>query len=218
MGKCFTLFTFLLQALLCSSQVAVSKEPRHRNVFENNVVRVLDVHVPPKDTSQFHKHETPSVFIVLNPAKTGSEVITEEIKATALSKDATISFEGFYTTPRIHRVWNEDTTDFHVMDIEMLNKKPHSIGAPIQQKGFKFLFDEKPVRVYRLMLEQGRSIHIQRPTPFLFIGLTDALESISVNKKSFSKKGDFLFIPGRQKIEVINTKPQPFSFAVLEFK
>ncbi len=99
MGKCFTLFTFFLQALLCSAQVAVSKEPRHRNVFENNVVRVLDVRVPPKDTSQFHKHETPSVFIVLNPAKTGSEVITEEIKATALSKDATISFEGFYTTP-----------------------------------------------------------------------------------------------------------------------
>ncbi len=218
MGKCSILAPFLLQALLCSAQVAVSKEPRHHNVFENNVVRVLDVHVPPKDTSQFHKHETPSVFIVLTPAKTGSEVIMEEIKATALSKDATISFEGFYTKPRIHRVWNEDTTEFHVMDIEILNKKPHSIGSPIQQKAFKLLYDEKPVRAYRLMLEEGKNIHLQRPTPVLIIGLNDALESISVNKKLFSRKGDFLFIHGGQKIEITNTNHQAFSFAVLEFK
>lgn len=73
------------------------------------------MHVPPGDTSQFHKHETPSVFSVLTPRKTGSEVIKEEAKATALAKDASISFEGFYTTPRIHRVWNEDTAEFHVM-------------------------------------------------------------------------------------------------------
>jgi quercetin dioxygenase-like cupin family protein len=218
MRKYFMLVPLFLRALLCSAQVPVSKEPRHYNVFENTVVRVLDVHVPPKDTSEFHKHETPSVFIVLTPAKTGSEVIMEEIKATALSKDATISFEGFYIKPRIHRVWNEDTTEFHVMDIEILNKKPHSIGSPIQQKGFQLLYDEKPVRAYRLMLEEGKNIHLYRPASFLIVGLTDALQNVSVNKKSFSRKGDFLFIPRGHKIEMTNTNQQPFSLAVLEFK
>ena len=83
---CF-LFIFIMQALLCSSQevVPVKDEPMHHNVFENSFLRVLDVRIKPGDTSLFHKHATPSVFIVLHPVKTGSEVKVEEQKATALS-------------------------------------------------------------------------------------------------------------------------------------
>ena len=112
MIKYFMLVAFFFHAKFCLAQVPVSKEPRHHNVFENAFVRVLDVHIPPKDTTQFHKHETPSVFIVLAPVKTGSQVIMEETRATALARDANISFEGFYTKARIHRVWNEDTASF----------------------------------------------------------------------------------------------------------
>jgi hypothetical protein len=103
------------------SQVPVRQEPLHYNIFENAWLRVLDVHIPPGDTTQFHKHETPSVFIVLNQVKTGSQVIQEEQTSTALRGDSSISFESFATTPRIHRVWNEDSTEFHVMDIELLS-------------------------------------------------------------------------------------------------
>ena len=89
---------FLLPAFFCGvecclAQVPVSQEPKHHNVFENSFVRVLDVHLLPGDTSLFHKHETPSVFIVLNPVKTGSEVIIEDGASTALLKDSAISFE-----------------------------------------------------------------------------------------------------------------------------
>src|SRR5271154_5328225 len=59
------------------SAIPVSMEPRHHNIFENKWVRILDVHIPPGDTSLFHKHETPSVFLVLSNTKTGSEVIIE---------------------------------------------------------------------------------------------------------------------------------------------
>src|SRR5436190_20766638 len=90
-------------ARFCSAQVVpVSKEPMHHNVFENSFLRVLDVHISPGDTTLFHKHETPSVFIVLTPVKTGSEVKIEDGKSTALSKDAAISFESFSRSPRVH--------------------------------------------------------------------------------------------------------------------
>src|SRR5882762_10137388 len=94
--------------LFCSAQIQVSQEPRHHNVFENAWVRVLDVHIPPGDTSLIHKHSTPSVFMILSNTKTGSEVIVEPEKPSF--NDGHIWFEGFYTTPRIHRVWNSDTT------------------------------------------------------------------------------------------------------------
>lgn len=104
------------------------------------------------------------------------------------------------------------------MDVEILDKTPHDISSPIQQKAFRLLFDEKPVRVYRLMLEEGKNIQLQRQTPFLIIGLTDAAKNVSVNKKSFSKKGDFLFIPRGDSIKITNKNQQPYSFAILEFK
>ncbi len=217
MTRYFIFLPIFLLSLISSAQVLVSQEPRHHNVFENSFVRVLDVRVPPGDTTQFHKHQTPSVFIVLQPVKTGSEVIMEETKATVLAKDATISFEGFYTTPRIHRVWNEDSSEFHVMDIEILSKKQHEIARPTQQKDFQFLFEEKPVRVYRLTLDVGKDIRITAKAPYLIVGLTDSVKA-RVDKKWFNKKGDFLFISSGQSIRFSNKDHLPYSFAILELK
>ena len=45
------------------AQPAVRNEPRHHNVFENDYIRVLDVYLAPDDTTQYHIHATPSVFI-----------------------------------------------------------------------------------------------------------------------------------------------------------
>ncbi|HEX3080985.1 MAG TPA: hypothetical protein VHQ04_11000, partial [Puia sp.] len=53
----------LLLGILCRSQVPVSQEPLHHKVLENNHLRLLDVHIPPGDTSMFHIHATPSVFV-----------------------------------------------------------------------------------------------------------------------------------------------------------
>ena len=220
MKKYYILFLFIVQTFLSSAQtvVPVKDEPRHHNVFENNFVRVLDVRVNPGDTTGFHKHATPSVFIVLHPVKTGSEVKIEEQKATALSPDPTITFEGFYKSPRIHRVWNEDTAQFHVMDVEILSKGGQPTAAPIQQAGFKMLFDEQPVRGYRLTLPATNTIQLQRQSPLLIVGLTNAAQPLSVNKQSFSKEGDYLFIPAGQAVQFSNNNQTPYSFAVLEIK
>ncbi len=215
------LLLLIVQASLCSAQavVPVKDEPRHHNVFENSFVRVLDVRINPGDTSLFHKHATPSVFVVLHPVKTGSEVKVEEQRATALaSRDPSITFEGFYKSPRIHRVWNEDTSQFHVMDIEILSKGGHAVSTPIQQEGFKILFDEQPVRGYRLTLQGGTNTQVQRQNPLLIIGLTDAAQPLSVNNKSFNKEGDFLFVPAGETVRMSNSNQQAYSFAVLEIK
>lgn len=219
MAKQIFIITCLLQVLIGSGQVvAVSKEPRHHNVFENEFVRVLDVHLPAGDTSLFHKHETPSVFVMIHNVKTGSEVVMEESPATALSKDPTISFEGFYIKPRIHRVWNRDTTEFHVMDIEILNKNSHSKTSVIKENGFQLLFDEKPVSAYRFTLNSESKLQIKRQTPLLVIGLSNASDTVTVNNKAFTKKSDFLFVPAGEAIAFNNKDLHAYSFAILELK
>ena len=199
----FLLFTVLATAAY--SQVQVSQEPRHHKVLENEYVRVLDVHLPPHDTTLMHKHSTPSVFIVLSNTKTGSEVLIEPGKPAFT--DGNIWFEGFYDKPRVHRVWNEDTVEFHVMDIEL----PHTPGANFFVMNPPFsrqIVDEKPVRVYRVSIPPGAHLVFPRSSsPLLVVGLSGPAARGVVNHQPFAKKGDYLFLPGGSPLAVGNDSP-----------
>lgn len=208
-------FFFIIKT--CEAQLPVSKEPRHHNVFENSYVRVLDVHIAKGDTTFFHKHEIPSVFIVLSNAKTGSELISAATNTTVTYGN--ISFDGFYTAPRSHRVWNSDTIEFHVMDIELLNKVHNEIDSPLQQKSVRMLFDEKPVRGYSCLLTAHSTINLtERKCPVLVVGLNDCGDEVTINEKLFKQKGDFIFIPEGTKSIFINKGATAAQLAIFELK
>jgi hypothetical protein len=211
------LFILMGLSTVAHTQVQVSEEPRHHKVLANEWVRVLDVHVPPHDTTLMHKHSTPSVFIVLSNTKTGSQVLVEPGKPSFA--DGNIWFEGFYDKPRIHRVWNEDTVEFHVMDIEL----PHTPAPSFHLADPPFakqLFDAKPIRVYRLTLSPGQHPTLPRsPSPVLVIDLSGPGASGLVNNKPFRKKGDYLFIPGGGSLLIANnstTASQEFALLYLK--
>jgi len=209
---------FLLSITLsCSGQIQVSQEPRHHKVFENRWVRVLDVHVPPGDTTMIHKHSTPSVFIVLTSTRTGSQVIVEpaELRLT----QGNIWFEGFYNQPRIHRVWNSDTSEFHVMDIELPNKQLQAIDPPLAIPGFQLLFDEKPVRGYRVRVNAGDTLTLgRRKAPMLLVRVSKSPGKLSVNRQEFAKPGDFVFIEGGGTTGLINIGAATQELALFELK
>jgi hypothetical protein len=215
-----SLFLFVVLGLAPAgySQIQVSQEPRHHKVFGNEWVRVLDVHIPPHDTTLMHKHSTPSVFVVLSNTKTGSQVLVEPAKISLT--DGNIWFEGFYDTPRIHRVWNEDTVEFHVMDIELLHTPASSLNVNFTPPYSKSLFDEKLVHAFRVTLPPGISFDIsQFIYPVLVIGLSGPGAGGLVNDQHFSKKGDFLFIPAGSDLEFYNeSKTADQQFALFYLK
>src|SRR5689334_22094332 len=107
MQKIYFFIAAIFLSQLTTAQPAVRNEPRHHNVFENDYVRILDVFLPPHDTTQFHIHNTPSVFIMLTKTSTGSQLAGKQP-----SKDVSVAGSFWYdslVTPRIHRVWNEDS-------------------------------------------------------------------------------------------------------------
>ncbi|HMH23911.1 MAG TPA: hypothetical protein VK563_19130 [Puia sp.] len=219
-------------ALSTTAQIQVKDEPRHHNVFENDMVRILDVHIPPRDTSLFHKHSTPSVFLVLSDTKTGTEVKVEPAKIHLTNGN--IWFEGFYDQFRVHRVWNSDTKDFHVIDMELPAKEHHEIDPPLDSatatrgihsvRNFKLLFDEKPVRAYRITLYGHASFGLsRRKAAMVIIKLSDnAGETLAGDRgsgywKPLVKKGDFLYIrPGGGGI--VNKGAADQEFAIFELK
>ena len=214
---------FLPQVLLymlnthAQDTVAVSKEPLHKNVFENQYVRVLELHIAPGDTTLFHKHVMPCVSISLHPVRTGSQTMVDDRSPKLPSLDRRITFDGFYQSPRVHRVWNRDTSMFHWMDVEVLTKGDRQLEEPIGLDGFTQLFEAPPVRAYRLVLKGNQKIDFKRTAPILLVGLSDA-GKVTANKKAFSKEGDFLFVQPSEKILIANREGQDYTFAVLELK
>jgi hypothetical protein len=212
------------------AQVPVSQEPRHHKVMDNGYVRLLDVQIPPGDTTQFHIHATPSVFVVLTDAKTGSDVISEEDRsASPIPHYGNIWFEGFYVKPRIHRVYNGDKHMFHVMDIELTNRKYNIIDSPLDQQGFVFLFDQKPVRAYRLMLSAGQFLTVPpRRAEILMIRLNDSTDKGSVSQvlhynhrdytNYFRNKGDYSYVESGKTFDLKNEGADNAEFAFFELK
>jgi hypothetical protein len=200
-----------------AAQIPVSQEPRHHNVFENAWVRVLDVRIPPGDTSLMHKHETPSVFMVLSNTKTGSQVLVEPAKINLTQGN--IWYESFATGPRIHRVWNSDTSEFHVIDMELLDKAPKSIDPPLNGKFYSMLFDEKQVRGYRITLDSGDAVMLSpRVAPILVVGLSQASGTLSVNDSRLLQIGSFKFEDAGQRISISNSGKARQELALYELK
>ena len=153
--------TLLFMLILTSSlhvlqaQILVHEEPRHRPVFQNKEIRILNVRVAPGDTSLYHMHTTPSFFIRLTNTITGSQVQGEEKKA-GKSQAGEIRFENLAPpNNRVHRVWNADKDTFHVMDVELLMKKAVFDEKPMALPNLKLEIDTTWVRAYRLNLLKG---------------------------------------------------------------
>jgi quercetin dioxygenase-like cupin family protein len=200
-----------------SKVIQVRNEPRHHDVLDNGWVRVLDVHLPPGDTSLFHKHTTPSIFLVLGNTRTGAQTIIEPRHRTFSTEG--LWYEDFTDTPRIHRVWNEDKIPFHTIDIELPHRPGRLVDPAIDLPSFTLLFDEKPVRGYRLSLAGGKDVRLNsRQAPVIVVGLSGPAVEAKVNEKAFREKGDYIFLPAGTPIQFVNKGAADVQFAVFELK
>lgn len=211
--------TFLI-LLPAAAQVPVREEPRHHLVFENKYVRILDVHLEPGDTTLYHLHATPSVFIYLSNTRAGSR-LSNQPAVSSVNIAGNISYDSL-VTPRIHQVWNEDSTWFHVMDVELVNPFPAAIQAlPVLPKT-ELLFDKPRVIGYRVQISNTEIFRLQKVSlPCLLISLGDATLKISRNREQeirVMKAGHYEWIRPGGDLVIQSDEPAPAKFAWLVFK
>ncbi|HVV54005.1 MAG TPA: hypothetical protein VHC47_01700 [Mucilaginibacter sp.] len=141
---------FIMLGIACSAnaQVQVRNEPRHHNVFENKYVRILDVHIPPHDTTLFHIHSTPSVIVLFTNTVTATQV-----KGHGWTESKSVAGSAFYgdfgKDTLIHRVSDWDTVPYHVSDIELLSA--YDLAHPRKPLPYTLLFDRERAFAYRLI-------------------------------------------------------------------
>ncbi|MBZ5858340.1 hypothetical protein [Flavihumibacter profundi] len=154
----------LLPSKSILAQVPVREEPRHHNVFENKYLRVLDVWLPPGDTTLFHIHATPSLFVHFSTTNIGSQVKGDEwVKDRPSSGNA--SYRSFIGDTLVHRVSNFDKGPFHVNDIEILSAyNTSSNNTPLP---FPVLFDNERATAYQLVNHGFNKVPIQGRGPMV---------------------------------------------------
>jgi hypothetical protein len=200
----FTSIIFLFTSLLTLStgafaQVQVSKEPHHHPVIVNDYMRLLDVWVDPGDTTGFHVHSTPSLFVHMTNTN-----ISTQIKSEAWIQEKNVAGKTWYKAfkPDIlfHRVANNDTAAMHVIVMEMLsayNGNPAISNSPLPYP--VFLSNEKAF-VYKLNNAQVEGMNISGRGPMVVIlvsGGTVAAENLFAGSSADIKAGDFIYIaPG----------------------
>jgi hypothetical protein len=148
--KNHALVALIIVAIAFSSakaQVQVRNEPRHHNVIENKYFRVLDVNIPPHDTTLQHIHSTSSVILMFT-----NTITAEQLKGHDWVKGKSTAGSAFYRDfskdTIIHKVSNWDVVPFHVTDIELLAVyDPNSGRKPLP---FNILFDSEKAFAYRL--------------------------------------------------------------------
>jgi hypothetical protein len=131
------------------AQIPVREEPRHHPVLQNKYIRLLDVWIPPGDTTLFHIHATPSLFIELS-----NGVIGSQIKGASWVNEKAIAgttwYRSFIHDTLVHRVCNAGAKPFHVNDIEVLSSYDSNNVSQLKPLPFLLLYENEKAFAYQL--------------------------------------------------------------------
>lgn len=203
------------------AQVPVHEEPFHVPVFQNGAIRVLNVQIPPGDTSLYHLHHTPSLFIFLSSTATSSQLWGKSPTSSRLTAGRLLYENLAAPNNRIHRVWNIDPDTLHVIDVELLSPDSGFARAPLQIKGLTLEVDTPFVRAYRLTLKKGETFTLKDPhQPLLLVSLEAGSLKIRKEKKwqlQEFRRGGFLEIEKGKSFSVIGADDSAGRYVIVEW-
>jgi quercetin dioxygenase-like cupin family protein len=150
-----------------AAAVPVFQEPRHHLVFENALVRVLDVRVAPGETTGYHVHANRHIAVVVSGARTWEQFRGQAASAVDSVADSTgtIFDNASASLPYTHRVGNADTAPFHYVVAQLLARSGVVTPALPASSGLHLDRETLGARVYRVTLAPGQSTPKHRHAP-----------------------------------------------------
>jgi quercetin dioxygenase-like cupin family protein len=109
--------------LSAQAPVPVHQEPRHRLVWEDGPVRVLDVRIPPGDTTLFHIHDAAILYVPVAISPTDAQTLgggwsgVGPRDVSRFSVGAVATDTQYAARPLTHRVTNVGSRPFRLIAI-----------------------------------------------------------------------------------------------------
>jgi hypothetical protein len=136
--------------------VPVYQEPMHRLVFSSSLVRVLDVQIPPGETTGYHLHADRMVGIAVQDTRKWTQAPGAPPSPVAAAEATPYVFDNWsQSLPYTHRVANVDPLPLHYVVAEWLaHPRPEAPSLPDGPN--RRLVKEGPTaRVYEITLPPG---------------------------------------------------------------
>ncbi len=192
------LIVIIFSSLSLSAQVPANEEPRHKPVLQNKYLRLLDVWMQPGDTSLYHIHNIPSLFLPLSNTTVGSQIMGQNwVKDKFVIGKAW--YRSFLQDTLVHRVSNLGTAALHVTDVEILSSY-HTDLSEIKPLPFPLLFENEKSFAYQLKRPEFKNQIISGCGPLLAqlaTGESVTFHDVLENKTKEIKTGKYLYIaPG----------------------
>lgn len=215
--------------------VALTDDPYHKLLFENDYARVLEVAIPPQKTTLLHKHAYDFVSIEL----VESEVQYAFDGFALLTRPNLLGDVRFTHGPTIHQMRNpEGFTRYRNITVELRknSKQPYSYPAtgssvadynmlpvPVEPgKTYLVSVDRDTVRMSGVQIVGGESQALSPGKgPLLIVAITDLELSASVDgekKEVKMDRGDVQWDPAEFRLKLTNPGRNPARFVALEFK
>jgi quercetin dioxygenase-like cupin family protein len=206
--------------------VPVHQEPRHRLVFDSPGTRILDVQIPPGDTTLFHTHSDPILYVTMSTSQTRSQSIGAEWSGVAATTAAApalttpprvapssppgrlMSTTSYADKPQTHRVNNIGSSLFRLIGIT--NASPGDPSAtPSADFSAKPELDNRWFRGYRWSLTPEPTEQHRHANPVAIVLINGAATAQAGDAKTpLQKPGDFVFIDANQPHVLIGAGPE----------
>jgi hypothetical protein len=138
-------------------QVPVEEAPYHVPAFRNELVTVLNVFIPPKRASGYHRHSQDSVGVLVSDTERTGQVLGAEAAVTPLRGRGSANFTSYAREPLVHTVAVTGDVPFHNIVVELMYLEPGRFTAGTRGEGYTVVLDNERVRVWRLALEPGQA-------------------------------------------------------------
>lgn len=194
------LLNFTIQAG-AQAPVPVKKDPSHRIVFKNKLVTIIYPRILPGDTTPYHIHETPSVFLVMRDTYVYDQTYGKAGENFFSSKGETW-YNEFYKK-QTHRIANTDSVDHQSILIELSNEPKSKYPDPIPGLPKPEYFEK--VRIYPLKINSNSSFDLKTTsTPAIVVAYKGDLSMKEKGRTFTLREGDIKWVDESSSIEFIN--------------
>jgi quercetin dioxygenase-like cupin family protein len=199
--------------------VPVHQEPRHRLVFDSPGTRVLDVQIPPGDTTLFHTHSDPILYVTMSTSRTRSQILGADWSAPGASESRgagrgsgsaspevvpstppgrLMSTTSYAERPLTHRVNNIGASLFRLIGITNSSAGDSSEGA---SNGFSQPpeITNRWFRGYRHSLEERPDFEHRHANPVVIVVVTGSAQVHATgagSPRALASPGAFTFVDG----------------------
>jgi len=205
--------------------VPVHQEPRHRLVFDSPGTRMLDVQIPPGDTTLFHTHSDPILYVTMSTSQTRNQSLGGEWSGTAPVPPAgpipsapprvipsnppgrMFGVTTYGEKPQTHRVNNFGSSLYRLIATTNASAGD-TTAAPSADFSAKPEVDNRWFRGYRWSLTTEPTDEHRHANPVAIVLVSGGADATVADQKTpLQKPGDFVFIEANRPHRLLGTPP-----------